>query len=126
MTQDHVRALCEAYPLIFRDCHADATETGVYWDFECGDGWYSLIDNLCKCIQTYITNNKCEQITAIQVKEKFGTLRFYYSGGDDLIAGMVWFAEHLSSTICEVCGEPGTCTRDSAGWISCTCEKHRK
>ena len=36
------------------------------------------------------------QVIAIQVKEKYGGLRFYYSGGDDYIHGIVAMAENLS------------------------------
>ena len=44
---------------------------------------------------------------ADQVKEKFGTLRFYYTGGDDRIDGMVRMAESMSAVTCETCGAPG-------------------
>jgi len=47
-------------------------------------------------------------ITIDQIKEKFGTLRFYYSGGDAKIDGIVTFAEHLSSVTCEQTGERGS------------------
>ena len=50
-----------------------------------------------------------------QIKEKFGELRFYYSGGDKQVMGMVRFAEHLCNKTCEVTGEFGIlCTR--GGW----------
>jgi hypothetical protein len=50
-----------------------------------------------------------------QVKEKFGELRFYYSGGDKEIAGMVRFAEYLVEQTCEVSGEKGELCR-RGGW----------
>ena len=62
------------------------------------------------------------QVTLDQVKEKFGTLRFYYSGGDDMIRGMVSMAESMSSVTCEECGKPGTST--SGGWIKTVCKEH--
>jgi hypothetical protein len=37
----------------------------------------------------------CPPVQIDQVKEKFGTLRFYYSGGDAEVDGMVKFAEYL-------------------------------
>lgn len=37
----------------------------------------------------------CPPVQIDQVKEKFGTLRFYYSGGDAQVDGMVKFAEYL-------------------------------
>jgi hypothetical protein len=56
-----------------------------------------------------------------QIKEKFSTLRFYYSGGDDYIDGMVTLAESLSAKICEDCGTTINigCT---SGWLTTLCE----
>jgi len=64
------------------------------------------------------------QVVAIQIKEKFGTLRFYYNGGDDTIGGMVRMAESMSSVTCEECGNPGK-TR-GPGWIRTLCDHHEK
>jgi len=50
-----------------------------------------------------------------QIKEKFGTLRFYYDGGDDTIRGMIRFAEHLSSVTCAETGLAGS-THKRGGW----------
>ena len=40
-------ALCEKYPLIFKDRNADMRTTAMCWGFEVGDGWYNIIDVLC-------------------------------------------------------------------------------
>jgi hypothetical protein len=76
-----------------------------------------------------IQNNKPQlvseaspQVVATQVKEKFGTLRFYYDGGDSKIDGMVRMAESMSGCTCEVCGSPGEIR--GCGWISCQCDAH--
>jgi hypothetical protein len=50
---------------------------------------------------------KPDTVSIAQIKEKFGTLRFYYDGGDDHVEGMVDYAEYLSSITCEVTGKPG-------------------
>jgi hypothetical protein len=42
-----------------------------------------------------------------QIKERLGELRFYYSGGDKQVAGMVHFAEYLCSKTRKVSGEKG-------------------
>lgn len=65
-----------------------------------------------------------EQVVALQVKEKFGGLRFYYSGGDDYIRGVVSMAEEMSYRTCEECGAPGT--TDKGGWIRTLCEEHKR
>lgn len=149
--------LCAKYPLIFRDRHADPSKTCMYWGFECGDGWYNIIDALCANIQNHIDNRlenikrtekwnanvnnpdyewtaiverkerpvpePVEQVVAIQVKEKFGGLRFYYMGGDEYIRGLENMAESMSYRTCEVCGAPGTSTE--GGWIRTLCEEHK-
>ena len=62
------------------------------------------------------------QVTVNQVKEKFGTLRFYYSGGDDYIDGLVAMAESMSAATCEECGAPGRVRH--GGWLRCLCDEH--
>jgi hypothetical protein len=63
-----------------------------------------------------------QQVVAVQVKEKFGTLRFYYSGGDEFVAGLVAMAESMSGVTCERCGTPGRL--HGRGWIKTLCEQH--
>ena len=150
--------LCEKYPLIFRDRHADPSKTCMYWGFECGDGWYNIIDALCANIQGHIDNRleaieltrkwnanvndpdyewtsilegkerpvpePVEQVVAIQVKEKFGGLRFYYTGGDDYIRGLENMAESMSYRTCEVCGAPAATAAEDKR-IRTLCEQHR-
>ena len=72
--------------------------------------------------QLKIVPEACWQVVASQVKEKFGTLRFYYSGGDDFVSGVVRLAESMTAVTCEKCGAPGK-TR-SGGWIQTLCEEH--
>jgi len=63
-----------------------------------------------------------EQALAVQVKEKFGTLRFYCDGGDDAIQGMISLAESMSARLCEECGNRAQ-TRGGS-WIRTLCEQH--
>jgi hypothetical protein len=171
------KALCERYPKIFADRHADMTQTAMCWGFDCGDGWFNLLDQLCSQIQSYIDwrqdqYNHAEsynqalalaqagfpaklteyftygmvpdastlknvafeiarnqprqlpllvpQVLATEVKEKYGTLRFYYSGGDERITGMVDLAEALSGATCECCGCPAE--RRGQTWLSTLCD----
>jgi len=119
--------LCEKYPKMMVNRNKSMMETTMYWGFECGDGWYNIIDQLMGNIQHHIDwrNRKGEivtQVTVDQVKEKFGTLRFYYTGGDDYIDGLVSMAESMSGVTCETCGNPGKST--GGGWIKTVCEAH--
>ena len=65
------------------------------------------------------------QVVAEQVKEKFGGLRYYYCGGDDVIDGMVQMAELLSNRTCEVCGDAAV-NKNTAGWSGTRCTKHTR
>lgn len=61
-------------------------------------------------------------INIVQIKEKFGGLRFYYDGGDAEISGMVSMAETWASHSCETCGDRGE--QRSGGWIRTLCDRH--
>ena len=120
--------LCSKYPKMMVNRDKPMTETTMCWGFECGDGWFDLIDQLMGSIQNHIDwqNQKEEvvqQVTVDQVKEKFGTLRFYYTGGDDYISGMVSLAESMSGIICEGCGSKArTNWPEPGGWVRTICE----
>jgi hypothetical protein len=167
-------ALTVKYPKIFRNRFGSMRETCMCWGFECGDGWYNIIDKLCANIQHHINHTRkqrldallynralsramkgdfstfnrltkwqqkwidealadpepqlkvvpeaCSQVVAMQVKEKFGTLRFYYSGGDDYVRGLENMAESMSAVTCEECGSPGVVRK--GGWIRVLCDTH--
>ncbi len=59
---------------------------------------------------------------AVQVKEKFGTLRFYVDRGNDRIYNLINFAEAMSSRTCEECGAVGK--ERYGGWIRTLCDAH--
>ena len=122
MKEELDKKLVEKYPKIFADRHKSKMETAMCWGFECNDGWYDLIDNLCESIQNYIDSNDIPQFVASQVKEKFGGLRFYGDGGDNYIDGMISFAEDLSYKTCEKCGSIEDVSQTKNGWITSLCK----
>jgi hypothetical protein len=63
-----------------------------------------------------------EQVVAVQVKEKFGTLRFYCNGGDLYTQGVLEMAEAMSSVTCERCGAPAKIRGGS--WHRTLCDQH--
>lgn len=65
-----------------------------------------------------------EVIQATQVKEKFGTLRFYTDDWHPVIDAYISFAESMSAITCEVCGNPGTI--NDGGWLKVRCKKHKE
>ena len=125
MKQELDKLLCERYPKMMVNRNLPMQETCMCWGFECGDGWFNILDQLMGNIQHHIDwKNKKEevvaQVTLDQVKEKFGTLRFYYTGGDDVIDGMVRMAESMSGVTCEECSAPAK--THGPGWIRTICE----
>jgi hypothetical protein len=100
---------------------------GKYGGFAVGEGWWPILESLCANIQHHLDwkNKNSEvvpQVTVEQIKEKFGGLRFYYSGGDEQIHGMVRMAEAWADASCEECGAPGK--RRDGGWIKTLCDRH--
>ena len=104
-----------------------------YGGFAIGAGWWPIIKSLCAQIQhhtdwkqeqkeKYNRGEGCPQVVVDQIKEKFGGLRFYYHGGDDVVDGMVRMAETWAGHVCEECGKPGE--RHSGGWIRTLCDEH--
>ena len=133
MKQELDELLCEKYPKMMVNRDKPMMETCMCWGFSCGDGWFNILDQLMGNIQHHIDwkqeqkekynrGEGCTQVTLDQVKEKFGTLRFYYTGGDDVIDGMVRMAESMSGVTCEECGSPGK--RVGGGWVTTLCEAH--
>lgn len=131
--------LCKKYPKIFQNRNKSPQETCMCWGFP-GNGWFYILDALCQNIQSHIDNReeginrkwqwaleagKVEQVIALQVKEKFSGLCFYYSGGDNEIRGMVTLTESLSYKICEECGAmDSTVGRNQEGWHYTSCKLH--
>jgi len=62
------------------------------------------------------------QVEACQVKEKFGTLRFYVDRSDEDVSGMITMAEAMTATTCEACGSTKDAMVRGKGWLSCRCK----
>jgi hypothetical protein len=58
----------------------------------------------------------------LQIKEKFGGLRFYIGEGTDEMFDRISQAESQSLKTCMKCGKPGKPT--DTGWILVLCEEH--
>jgi hypothetical protein len=116
MTPDKDKALCEAFPHLYQDRHADMRDSAMHWGFP-DDGWYDLIYRLSVKLEPL-------GVVATQVKEKLGTLRFYVSNVDQGVADEAYAAiaeaEKESAVTCERCGRGGR-TRFN-GWVRTLCD----
>jgi len=129
-------ALRDTYPHILKNLGGDPTKTGMSWahgGISVGDGWIPLLEQLMGWLQFQHDKNGYPQVVADRIKEKFGTLSFYYHVSEnttdhkwknersaDYLDGAISFAMNLSSYICERCGNPGELRR--GGWLKTRCD----
>jgi hypothetical protein len=74
-TDPQLQRLIERHPAIFRG-RAPGVPSYVT------PGWFNLIDKLCIDIEAELGVDGCSAFEVMQIKEKFGTLRFYYRIGE--------------------------------------------
>jgi len=92
--------------------------------FECGDGWYEILEQLLDHIDSYFKHKHKgvpEGFCIAQIKEKFGGLRVYCDGADDVVHELINFASTLSYRTCEFCGSNQN-VQQSQGWIVTACQ----
>ena len=107
--------------------------------FECGPGWYDILHDLSIKIERILDefakthsevdgeDNEFIEMFAVQVKEKYGTLRFYMSYEIDEIYNLIEETEALSSQTCESCGAPAKMRGTHRVEVKCDqCFKERK
>jgi ribosomal protein L37AE/L43A len=85
-----------------------------------GNGWVPLLDKLCSDLVDLGWNRQI-----LQIKEKFGTLRFYARETTVEMDNLIHKAEQDSSRICESCGEFAV-LRTDRGWLKTLCNKCNK
>lgn len=91
-----------------------------------GDGWRDLLERACARIRTAIDTHG-GSFRACQVKEKYGTLRFYFDGAlppaaEALVEDAIDLADARSACTCEICGEAGSLY--GPGWLTTRCAQH--
>ena len=125
MTEKSWDTLYEKYPDLFANKDKTPMQSCMSMGIECNIGWYDIISSVCYQIAQHEENKKSDYypVTFDQIKEKWGGLRIYYSGGDNYIQGVIAMAEEMSYKICERCGCPGSPNKQ--GWIVTACDKCR-
>jgi hypothetical protein len=138
-----LKQLVVNHPGLFRG------EDASIWSYV-SPGWFGIIDKLCSDIEE-ISGPDVARIEVQQIKEKFGTLRFYWvlvdegdsnidvivdhdrhgisperEAADDglrlRISALVRACEKASASICERCSRPGNLDSDG-GWWRTRCEE---
>ena len=87
-------------------------------------GWREAFGiQMCKELKAALKDGKClKNFRITQIKEKFGTLRFYVNYGTDDVYSIIHKYEHISWYTCVECGKPAYYIND--GWVLPYCEKH--
>lgn len=82
-------------------------------------GWHGLVDK----VYDELEKHSDLDLYVLDVKEKFGVLNISVSGITESLLCFIDKVEKESSTICEICGEPGS-TRYDLSWYLTLCDKH--
>ena len=85
---------------------------------EIGQGWMPLVTELLDKLKSIGWDGNI-----LQIKEKFGGLRFYIDTGSDRAFDLIDEYENKSFSICEICGDPGKLI---GHWLMTRCEKHAR
>jgi hypothetical protein len=79
---------------------------------------YKLGNAVCMSTDAHYSQATPNPVIIGQIKEKFASLRVYYSGGDDRVRGMVWLAENICGTTCQSSGSRNGVYTNISGWVS--------
>jgi hypothetical protein len=116
MSPDLEEALRRDFPSLYNNLHY----------FDIGDGWEPLVRRLSEKLTEMTAGYEPEDRPwATCVKEKFGTLRFYLSSGEDALWDAVNEAERESGRVCETCGAEGR-LRQFRHRVYTSCEAHMR
>lgn len=91
------------------------TSEDCKWEDCVGPGWAPKVKYLVNLCELY-------DVPIGQVKEKFGSLRFYTDKAHPIVDQAISKIERECETICEFCGEPGK--QRNLPWIKVLCDKH--
>jgi len=119
MKEELAKKIINTFPdMFFQEGRGPDRKGTMISNIACRDGWFDIIWNLCEEIEAM-------RPTVLQIKEKFGGLRFYASFPKDYSEQgweVIREAEKQSSETCEECGQPGE-FRVRNGWRLTACDK---
>ena len=126
-TRKQNKNLCEKYPfLIPRNPFTGEIVQDYNYEYtmldEIPDGWrIAFGEQLCEELRQELKNNNClNNYHIIQIKEKYGELRWYDSGNTENGHNIIHKYEDISRKTCICCGKPAT--KITTGWISPYCD----
>lgn len=123
MNPENTNRLFEDFPELYRGRDLPVTENLMSFGFCCGDGWFEIIYTLSQQIQDYNLAHPEATVIAVQVKQKFGELRFYVSQSIPEIDALIREATVRSLQTCELTGQPGVLCRQGNYYQTLCLEK---
>jgi hypothetical protein len=94
--------------------------------FDVGIGWTDLLYRFSCDVQELIDNGlESKDLTVVQVKSKFASLRVYTAGNQDAFDELLDKYVEEAERTCELCGDPG-CVIVKKHWMYIVCEKCEK
>lgn len=113
---DRAAFLALLAPYDLRDGHNPGVPfTGARSDLS--RGWFGLVKELVEDLLKLGWNREI-----LQIKEKYGTLRFYITQRDEPLLARIGAAREHSAEVCEVCGKGGELRTAAAGWYATRCD----
>lgn len=125
MSPDLDASLCADFPQLYSVRDGDTRGSVSHFGFETDDGWFRIIHDLSARLEEILEGllaGERDEYYAVQVKEKFGGLRFYMSMETEEMSRAIQEAEAQSAATCEACGLPGK--RRGRGWVKTLCDRH--
>jgi ribosome-binding protein aMBF1 (putative translation factor) len=120
-----IGSLIAAHPSLFRE--------GSLFEFAVGEGWMGILTDLCAALEGLCRTD----LMVVQVKEKFGGLRFYIQwdqlspedgqeAAGDRVDELIRAAEAKAWDTCESCGAPRETKRMSTLCPACRAHFQRE
>jgi hypothetical protein len=117
---DKFDKLIADFPELYEKHGYSTKERPFSVSFGVGEGWFTLLYELSLDITNHVKKNPDSAIGITDIKEKFGTLRYYFYGGDETIENLIHKAERSSGYTCEKCGSWAE-VMTNGGWLSTRC-----
>ena len=100
------KELIKEFPFIVDSDDTLFTEAGFTFLDDMPQGWKQAFGiELCKTLKSVLEHyGELEEYKVLQVKEKYGTLRWYDNSTNPEVCKVVSYFEKLSAKTCAVCG----------------------
>jgi hypothetical protein len=125
-TPDWRIELLEAHPRLF---HGPLDRPYAAEGYpNCEEGWRELLERACARIEAALVEGSTFRV--LQIKEKFGVLRFYWDGEMSApvkakVEEAIALATARSACTCEICGLEGR-LYSRGGWLATACPHHAR